>query len=125
MFCSNTSSGIWQWGATATIPSATETWANEAYTDTQFQKMKVNFIDNGIPVILGEYAASLRTEHDPAGAYRTRWDQYITRSAHQRGLVPMYWDNGYTTNHQSGLFDRATAAQAFPGTIKAIVDAAQ
>lgn len=123
-FTLNTASSIWQWGSIATTPSATETWANEAYTDAQFQKMKVNFIDKGIPVILGEYAASLRTEYDPAGTYRTYWDKYITQSAHQRGLVPVYWDNGYTTNHQSGLFNRNAATQAFPDTIKAIVDAA-
>lgn len=124
-FTLNTASNIWQWGATATNPSATETWANEAYTDAQFQKMKVSFIDKGIPVILGEYAASLRTEYDPAGTYRTHWDKYITQSARQRGLVPMYWDNGYPTNHQSGLFNRGAATQAFPDTIKAIVEAAQ
>ncbi len=123
-FTLNTSSSIWQWGATATTPSATETWANEAYTDAQFQKMKVNFIDKGVPVILGEYAASLRTEYDPAGTYRTRWNSYITQSAHQRGLVPMYWDNGYPTNHQSGLFNRGAATSAYPDAIKAIVDAA-
>ncbi len=122
-FTLNTSNSIWQWGATASNRAATETWANEAYTDAQFQKMKVNFIDKGVPVILGEYAASLRTEHDANGTYRTLWDQYITRSAHLHGLVPMYWDNGPTSNHSSGLFNRATATEAFPETIEAIVKA--
>lgn len=124
-FTLNTGSSIWQWGATATLPAATETWANEAYADAQFRKIRTAFIDKGIPVILGEYAASLRTEHDPAGTYRTLWDKYVTRSAYQHGLVPVYWDNGYTANHQSGLFNRATASAAFPDTIKAIVDAAK
>ena len=123
-FTLNTASSIWQWGSIATTPSATETWANEAYTDAQFQKMKTTFIDKGIPVILGEYAASLRTEYDPSGTYRNYWNKYITQSAHQRGLVPMYWDNGSTANHQSGLFNRGPATPAFFDTIKAIVDAA-
>lgn len=57
------------------------------------------------------------------GKYRTFWDEYITRSAYQHGIVPMYWDNGPASNHSSGLFDRATATQAFPDTITAIVDA--
>jgi endoglucanase len=124
-FTINTDSSIWQWGSIATDASATETWANESYTDAQFQKMKAAFIDKGVPVILGEYAASLRTEYDAAGTYRRYWDAYITKSAYQHGLVPVYWDNGYTTNHQSGLFDRATGAPAFPDVVTAIVDAAK
>ncbi|MGN6209190.1 glycoside hydrolase family 5 protein [Asticcacaulis sp.] len=122
-FTLNANSGIWQWGSIATKASAAETWANEAYTDGQFQKMKARFIDKGVPVILGEYSAMRRTEYDATGKYRNHWDEYITRSAYQHGLLPMYWDNGPTSNHSSGLFDRAAATQAFPDTIAAIVDA--
>lgn len=122
-FTLNTEGKIWQWGAIATDSSATETWANEAYTDGQFQKMKTNFIDKGVPVILGEYAASLKTEYDPKARYRNYWDAYITGAAHKHGLVPMYWDNGVTANHSSGLFNRGAATQAHPETISAIVNA--
>jgi endoglucanase len=124
-FTINENSSIWQWGSIATDPSATETWANEPYVDAQFQKMKSAFVDKGVPVLLGEYAAMLRTEQDPAGTYRTYWDRVITRSAFQHGLVPVYWDNGYPDNHQMGLFNRATGAQAFPEVISAIVGATQ
>lgn len=116
---------IWQWGSIATDSTATETWANESYTDAEFQKMKTRFIDQRVPVIMGEYAASARTEYDPAGTYRTYWDQYITKSAFQHGLVPIYWDSGSTANHASGLFNRTTGAQVFPATITAIVNAAK
>jgi endoglucanase len=124
-FTLNDKSQIWQWGKNAKQASATETWANESYADAQFKKMKVNFIDKGVPVLLGEYAASLKTEYDPEGRYRNDWNSYITRSAHDHGLVPMYWDNGVTSNHASGLFDRATAKPVFPETISEIVKAAQ
>jgi endoglucanase len=124
-FTINDGSDIWQWGSIATDPAATETWANEPYVDTQFQKMKTAFADKGVPVLLGEYGAMLRTEHDPTGTYRTYWDRVITKSAVQHGLVPVYWDNGYSANHQMGLFDRASGAQAFPDVIAAIVGAAQ
>ena len=124
-FTLNTSNGIWQWGAIATLASATETWANEAYVDAQFQKMKTRFIDKGVAVVLGEYAASLRSEYDTPGKYRQYWDQYITKSAYQHGLVPVYWDNGPTGNHQSGLFDRSTGAQAYPAVISTIINAAK
>ena len=58
-----------------------------------------------------------------ATTYRTYWDQVITKSAFQHGLVPVYWDNGYADNHQMGLFNRASGAQAFPDVIAAIVGA--
>jgi endoglucanase len=87
--------------------------------------MKTGFVDKGVPVILGEYAAISRTEYDAAGTNRKYWDQYITRSAFTRGVVPMYWDNGYTDNHQSGLFNRQTGAQAYPDVISTIVNAAK
>jgi endoglucanase len=122
-FTLNTNSSIWQWGVLATNPANTETWANESYVDNQFQKMKSYFIDRGIPVILGEYAASLRTEYDTSQKYRNYWDQYITMSARRHGLVPVYWDNGSLTNHQSGLFARSTGAKGYPITIDLIVNA--
>ncbi len=122
-FTINSDSKIWQWGAIATQAAATETWANEPHVDAQFQKMTARFIDQGVPVLLGEYSASLRTEYDPAGTYRRYWNQVVTQSAVRHGLVPVYWDNGSAANHGSGLFDRATGAQVFPDLVQAIVGA--
>lgn len=124
-FALNDKSTIWQWGAIATDPAVTETWANEAYVDAQFQMMKSRFVDAGIPVLLGEYGAILRSEYDPAGTYRTYWAKYVTKSAYQHGMVPAWWDPGYGFNHASGLFDRSTGAQYFPDLVKAIVDSAK
>jgi endoglucanase len=125
-FTLNDKSAIWQWGAGATDPKATETWADEAYTDAQFQKMKAKFVDKGIPVILGEFGAIRRTEYAGAEAYRLAWNRYVARSAWQHGLVPVYWDAGAATeNHSMGLFDRRTGAQVYPELIKALVDSAR
>ncbi|HEX8405519.1 MAG TPA: glycoside hydrolase family 5 protein [Duganella sp.] len=124
-FTLSESDNIWQWGASATIPAATETWANESFTDNQFQKMKTNFIDKGVPVILGEYSANLRSNVDPTGKYRKLWNQYITQAAFKRGVVPMYWDSGYTGNHASGLFNRANGTQAYPDVVSGIINAAK
>ncbi|WP_457421205.1 cellulase family glycosylhydrolase [Roseateles sp. P5_E7] len=118
-------SNIWQWGASATNPAVTETWANEAYVDAQFQKLKTRFVDAGLPVLMGEYGAILKSEYDPAGTYRTAWTKYVTKSAFQHGIVPVWWDNGYDANHQFGLFNRSTGAQYFPELIKAIIDNAK
>ncbi|RYZ48831.1 MAG: endoglucanase, partial [Chitinophagaceae bacterium] len=82
-FSLNENSNITQWGKDATDGSKTETWANEAYVDAQFQKVKTKFIDKGYPVILGEYGAIARlnlgsdaanTEH---AAYRKYYTEYV------------------------------------------------
>lgn len=119
------SNTIWQWGANATIPSATETWANESYVDAQFQKMKTKFVDQGVAVVMGEFGAISRTDVSGAETYRTAWDQYITHSAYTHGMVPVYWDNGATANHAMGLFNRNTGAQVYPSLIGTIVGAAK
>jgi endoglucanase len=128
-FTLNTSSSITQWGQNATDPSKTETWANESYVDGQFQKMKTKFIDNGYPVIMGEYGAIARLNlgstalNDEYAGYRLYYMQYISQSAVSHGLVPFYWDNGGTGNNGMGLFDRNTGAKAYPDIINAIVSA--
>jgi endoglucanase len=120
-FTQTYNSTSWKWGQAAN-PGG---WANEPYVDAVFQKMKTNFVDKGVPVILGEYAAVSRAQYDPAGTYRKYWDQYITHSAFTHGMVPMYWDNAGTNDQQSGLFNRSTAAQVYPDVISTIVNAAR
>ncbi|MCY4753719.1 glycoside hydrolase family 5 protein [Pelomonas aquatica] len=121
-FTLNDKSTIWQWGAATTDPAATAAWGGEAYTDAQFQKMKGKFVDRGVPVLLGEFAAIRRSEYAGAETYRLAWDRYTARSARAYGLVPVYWDAGAARdNHSSGLFDRATGAQVYPEFIQALV----
>jgi endoglucanase len=111
-------SAIWQWGATATDPTATVTWANEAYNDAQFQKMKTRFVDQGVAVLVGEYGAGLKPKYPGMAAYRLLWANYLTHSMVQHGLVPMWWDTGE-------LFDRATGAQNTPDLISTLINAAK
>jgi endoglucanase len=118
-----TDSPVYQWGSAST--QAEGAWATEARIDADFQKMKKRFVDKGVPVILGEYGAISKTEHDPAGVWRKKWAQFVTRSAVQHGLVPVWWDDGSTGNHTFGLFDRKTGAQGHPDLIKTIIDASK
>jgi endoglucanase len=120
---------IIQWGKYADDPSRTETWANESYADNQFLKMQTNFVNKGYAVVLGEYGAMARLNlgseelnADHAG-YRKYYIGYITASMISHGLVPFYWDNGYTGNTGSGIFDRSTGDQAYPDIIDAIMTA--
>lgn len=122
-FTINESSNITQWGKNATDASKTETWANESYADKQFNKMKTKFVDNGIPVIIGEYGAIARTTVSDHAIYREYYLNYITSSIHSHGIIPFYWDNGYTGDKSLGLFDRKTGKQVYPIMIKAITGA--
>lgn len=126
-FTINANSTLYVWGKDA---PKSESWANEIWADGQFQKMKTKFIDNGIPVILGEYAAMARLNLGDANnalhaKYRVYYTKYITRSIVIHGLVPFYWDSGYTGNNASGLFDRSTGTQAYPEIIDAIIDTSE
>ncbi len=116
-------SAIWQWGAGATDPKAKDSWGDEAHADAEFDKMRKHFVDRGVPVLLGEYGVIARTQQAGSERYREAWNRHITRSALQRGLVPVYWDNGVTGEHGMGLFDRASGKVAYPGLLRAIVDA--
>ena len=120
-FTLNEKSDIWQWGAGATDPKATEPWANEEYVDAQFGGMKRAFVDRGVPVILGEYSAGLKPKYPGMRSYRNEWDRYVTQSAFKHGLVPMFWDIGI----ESGLFNRTTGAPQDPELIRTIVAAAR
>lgn len=122
-FALNENSSVTQWGKIATDPKKTETWANETYADNQFNKMKINFVDKNIPVILGEYGAISRTDVADHSTYREYYTKYLTKSMIEHGLVPVYWDNGSTGNHSFGLFNRSTGQQAYPAIIKAITGA--
>lgn len=126
-FTINSGSNITQWGKYAITPSQTETWANESYTDGQFNKMKTNFVDKGYGVIVGEYGAMARLSSNDSinqlnAKYREYYMLYVTQSIVRHGLVPFYWDNGYTSDKNMGLFNRSTGARAYPEVIKAIVD---
>lgn len=77
----------------------------ESYIQMQFQKLKENFKDKGIPVIIGEFAAIRRTLADQQAQEghdlsRAAFNTCVVREANARGLVPFYWDRG------DGILDR-------------------
>ena len=98
--------------------SATETnrnasWGEENDVDKNFGKMKTQFVDKGIPVIIGEFAAAKRkislpsdqALHDASVEYYYR---SVVRSAVSKGLIPICWDvPGWLFNRDTGtILDR-------------------
>jgi endoglucanase len=123
-FTLNNEGQVWQWGRGATTAKATAGWGDEAHVDRQFDKMKARFVDRGVPVILGEYGAVARPSQPGAARYRADWNAYVTRAAHRRGLVPVYWDNGVFDKREGfALFDRATGRVLDGALLAAIMGA--
>jgi len=76
-----------EWGNNA-LPG---NWANESYVQSTFNSVRNKFVNNSIPVIIGEYGAVHQS--GSAFAYRKYYMEYVTKYAHDCGFVPFYWDN--------------------------------
>src|SRR5690606_12049249 len=84
-------------------PDRNATWGEENFLIEQFQTLKSNFVDKGIPVLLGEYLAIHRTNvADPEmhNASRLHWIKFVTQIAIENGVLPFVWDTG-------GIIDRS------------------
>jgi endoglucanase len=114
-FTLNGDSKIWQWGAIAKDPAATQTWADEPWLEKQFGALKERFVDRGVPVLVGEYGAYPKQQFPDMKPYVAYWIRQVTGSMRKHGLVPMWWDTG-------GLIDRNTGEQGEPETVRLIVE---
>jgi endoglucanase len=117
------------WGTDYAQYGPISSWGQEDYVLTQFQKMKTNFVDKGYPVILGEYGASRRSaltgstlEHHLAS--RAHYYQYVAQQAKNFGMVPFAWDNGFTGNFGSAIFNRSDGSVFDHQTLKAYITGA-
>lgn len=107
------------WGAAS---PGSDTWGQEDYVVSQFEKLKTSFVDQGIPMIVGEYGAVHQADF---ADYRRYYMEYVTKAARDRGIVPVYWDNGGANSGADGfgLFDRTSGAVLHPDLLSAMVRA--
>lgn len=97
-----------EWGHTANSDKKAD-YGDEAYVKEVFGKLKTKFINQGVPVYLGEIGCVHRsTEH--AEAFRKYYLEYICKAARTYGLAPFFWDNGSTGAGRecSGIINHAT-----------------
>lgn len=119
------------WGAEFAGSPHVATWGQEDWVDSQFSEMKSHFVDQGIPVILGEYSPVYRADLINQAALinhkkaRANYLKYVTRSAITNGLIPFYWDNGHTGDGGSGLFNRSNGQVVHQDALEAIMEGAQ
>jgi endoglucanase len=113
---------FYYWGkdnhsATDSIRNAS--WGEEKDVDKNFEKMKAQFVDKGIPVIIGEFGAGKRRLSPPSdqalnNASVESYYKYVVKSTVSKGLIPICWDV------PGWLFNRNTGAILDRGIINAI-----
>ncbi|MCL2185671.1 MAG: glycoside hydrolase family 5 protein [Treponema sp.] len=98
------------------------TTADKQKVESDFSPFKTRFIDNNIPVIIGECGAVLQLYPNDSAkqsqAQQSRMDyiSYVFNAAKKYGLVPVYWDNGLARGdgEKFGLINRATGQPNSP-----------
>lgn len=97
-----------EWGHTGSnVPS----WGDESYLKDTFSKLHNAYVNQGIPVYLGEMGCVHRND-SRAESFRKYYLEYLCKAAADYGLAPFYWDNGSTGAGRecSGLINHATGA---------------
>lgn len=99
-----------------------DNWGQEEWVQKQMTKLKTTYIDNGIPVIMGEYGAVNQAGFE---SYRRYYMEYVTKAAFDVGIVPFYWDNGSTRSGDDafGLFNRTSNTILYPTILEAMIRA--
>ncbi|MEO5934889.1 MAG: cellulase family glycosylhydrolase [Duganella sp.] len=90
---------FYYWGAAyhyAADPTRNATWGEEGTIDAEFQQLKEQFVDKGVPVLVGEFHASGKsnltgTQLAYNSASTLYWNKYVAESAQAHGLYPFYW----------------------------------
>ena len=99
-----------------------------------FGQLKSQFIDKGLPIVLGEYGA---VHHNPTKE-NAKWNidfkkceesrayymRYIVREAKNNGFTSFYWDNNYYGGDEENfaLFDRHNNMKVYDqATLDAII----
>lgn len=87
-------------------------WGTEPEIKTmvnKVNKLKTTFVDNGIPVIVGEYGNCKGNDE----VDRVFFDEYFTKLTHDIGIPAFLWDDG-------GVFDRTDLTWQEEGLLDAL-----
>lgn len=118
------------WGATNRSTTDTErnpTWGEEADLAKLFKSMKTQFVDKGIPVILGEFGAIRRSNLTGSNltlhlASRAYYLKSVVQQAKANGMVPFYWDEGNIGSNGFGIFNRFNTTVADTQALNGLLD---
>ena len=122
-FTLNPSGACLFWGAPFPVQSAC-TWAYESYVTDLFSQVRAKWVDQGIPVIIGEYGVATRPNLSLDA--RQYWLTYINQTAASNGIKTFYWDNGALPTSANGfaLVSRTAGAVVDQGALDAVLNGA-
>ena len=82
------------WGHTGS-PSRKVSGADEDHVKEVFGNLSTKYVNNNIPVYLGEFGCSMRAKSDTrAWAFYKYYMEYVVKAARTYGLPCFLWDNG-------------------------------
>ena len=121
---------FYYWGANTRSTTDTErnpTWGEEADLAKLFKSMKTQFVDKGIPVILGEFGAIRRSNLSGSNltlhlASRAYYLKMVVQQAKANGMVPFYWDEGNLGSNGFGIFNRFNTSVADSQALNGLLD---
>jgi aryl-phospho-beta-D-glucosidase BglC (GH1 family) len=124
---------FYYWGAnnhSTTDVTRNPTYGEEADLDKTFKLMKTQFVDKGIPVVLGEFGAIRRTTltgddltlHLASRAYYLK---YVVKQAKANGILPFYWDEGSISDKGFGVFNRTNNTVFDTQALNAMIEGLQ
>jgi hypothetical protein len=119
---------FYYWGSayhSTTDVAHNATWGEEAWVDSMFGLLKTKFVDQGIPVVLGEFGAIKRTSltGDSLRLHvlsRRHFYNAVVADAMAKGLIPIAWDAGNKGDGTMSVFDRTTGGTYDLGLLNAI-----
>jgi endoglucanase len=116
----NPSGSCLYWGAPYPSQGAC-TWGQETYVDDLFNQARVEWVAQGIPVIVGEYGVATRPNLNLES--RNYYLRYNNEAAYRNGIKTFYWDTGVLPSQTNGfaLFNRNTGAVVDQGALDAIM----
>jgi len=95
----------WSFAGNANDPNWSTETSDKSKINTVFGNMKTKFIDNNIPVIIGENGPARYAKHKNNTGYssanvaaaqqkRLSYIDYFYEKARENGIVTFYWENG-------------------------------
>ncbi|MCR5284174.1 MAG: glycoside hydrolase family 5 protein [Treponema sp.] len=96
--------------------------AHKDALNRSFDSLYEAYISKGIPVVIGEYAATNKDNLEE----RVKWTNFFLEESRKYGMTACLWDNGgfdasTSQGEKYGFFDRRALKWVFPEIIDAIV----
>ncbi|MDA6068213.1 cellulase family glycosylhydrolase [Flavobacterium sp. AC] len=124
---------FYYWGTgyhSATDTDRNASWGEEADLEKYFKLMKTQFVDKGIPVLLGEFGAIRRTTLTGDAltlhlASRAYYLKTVVKTAKANGLLPFYWDEGSLGDNSFGIINRSNNTVSDTQAMNAMIEGLQ